>query len=95
MDQNLEAILFYLFSTYSGPAMATYFGSGSGMIWLDNVDCVGTETSILDCKHNGWAVHNCAHSEDVGVKCSVQRSTSEPLSTTEGMHTNDNTSVAG
>ncbi|XP_011409971.1 PREDICTED: scavenger receptor cysteine-rich domain superfamily protein-like [Amphimedon queenslandica] len=46
-----------------------YFGQGSGRIWLDNVQCVGTETSISNCPKNAYGVHNCGHNEDAGLRC--------------------------
>ena len=42
---------------------------GSGRIWLDNVECTGSETRLVDCRANPLGTHNCGHSEDAGVMC--------------------------
>ena len=46
-----------------------FYGQGSGQIWLDDVNCVGTESMIESCSHGGWGSHNCDHRHDAGIKC--------------------------
>ena len=49
-----------------------YYGRGRGKkIWLDNLNCVGTEQTIRNCSHMGWNVHDCKHRDDAGVKCAT------------------------
>ncbi|XP_038054185.1 neurotrypsin-like [Patiria miniata] len=44
--------------------------SGSGPIYLSNVDCDGTEQSLDQCQHDGLGVHEgCSHMMDVYVEC--------------------------
>ncbi|XP_065277182.1 soluble scavenger receptor cysteine-rich domain-containing protein SSC5D [Emys orbicularis] len=46
------------------------FGRGSEHIWLDNVNCTGTEAALSDCRARPWGDSNCTHGEDAGVECS-------------------------
>ena len=57
----------------SAPGSA-HFGAGSGQIWMDNVGCSGSESSIANCPHRGWGVENCGHNEDASVICSSKPS---------------------
>ena len=43
------------------------YGRGSGLIHMDDVRCIGNETSLTDCPH--IMNHNCGHSEDASVRC--------------------------
>ena len=50
-------------------ALTSGFTNGAGQIWLDNVQCIGTETRLIDCPANALGNHNCVHAEDAGVVC--------------------------
>lgn len=49
--------------------VSSHYGPGTGAIFLDDVQCNGTETALLDCTNNGIGSHNCGHLEDAGVRC--------------------------
>ena len=40
-----------------------------GPIWMDDVDCSFQHEVLDQCRFRGWGVHNCRHSDDVGVIC--------------------------
>ena len=69
--QNLTACRCKLITYLIGVTAVSFatFGAGTGSIWLDNVQCVGTETRLIDCPANAIGSHNCVHSEDAGVRC--------------------------
>lgn len=57
---------------YQGDAVAQHqarYGQGSGPIWLDSMDCQGTETDLRLCRKSQPAASDCSHSEDVSVTC--------------------------
>jgi len=53
----------------TGTYIGNHYGSGTGQIWLDDLQCTGSETSFINCTHNGWAVHSCLHTQDVSIVC--------------------------
>ena len=53
----------YIAGYYSSPTPTFYH--------LDDVGCVGNETALIQCEHNGIGVGNCYEGwEDAGVTCS-------------------------
>ncbi|XP_071157151.1 scavenger receptor cysteine-rich domain-containing protein DMBT1-like [Mytilus edulis] len=78
-DQREAQVICRMLGKPSYGALAkgnAFYGAGRGQIWLDNVNCVGNETSISQCGSRGWGVNNCGHSEDASVSCSGRTATS-------------------
>ena len=48
-----------------------HFGEGDDIInSLDNVECIGNETSIFDCQHTTY--YGCLNKSAVGIRCSSE-----------------------
>ena len=45
------------------------FDEGTGRIWLDNVECTGSERRLTNCLFNSSGVDSCTHAQDAGVRC--------------------------
>lgn len=70
----------------SAPGSAR-FGQGTGQIWLDDVNCAGSESVLTECRAKPWGDHNCNHKEDAAVECSGTANVCHDMwSTMEGMH---------
>ena len=48
---------------------SAHFGAGVGPIYLDNVDCSGSESNLTDCQSSSFVSCYYGHSEDAGVRC--------------------------
>ena len=53
---------------FGSPTKKSHFGSVPADFAMDNVKCVGNETSIFNCAHD--TVDNCGSSKGAGVICS-------------------------
>ena len=47
------------------PGSSSPFGKGSGEIILDDLQCIGNESSLFECQRQS----NCDHLEDAAVVC--------------------------
>ena len=68
-----DARLFCRLLGYGNASLAVLgstFGQGSGPVWLDDLQCAGTEPSFFQCQHLSFGRHNChGHLGDAGVMC--------------------------
>ena len=63
-------VLFYMCKLADAVAFSNaHFGRGAGPIYLDNIDCSGSESNLFNCSNS--SVVNCAsgHWDDAGVRC--------------------------
>ncbi|XP_049270836.1 uncharacterized protein LOC119393259 isoform X3 [Rhipicephalus sanguineus] len=46
------------------------YGPGKGPSWLEDVHCLGTESSLEACRSSPWGYSDCSHDKDVAIACS-------------------------
>ncbi|XP_072027048.1 scavenger receptor cysteine-rich domain-containing protein DMBT1-like [Amphiura filiformis] len=44
-------------------------------MWLDNIECVGSEVMLAACSHSQWGMVGCSSDREAGVKCAESGST--------------------
>ena len=63
-------IVILLSTTGSRAFRSAQFGEGTGAVFLEGLECVGTETSLLDCPMDTpLGTSLCDHSDDAGIRC--------------------------
>jgi hypothetical protein len=66
--------MFFTYSDAKRALSASEFGEGTlDNILLDEVQCMGDETSLENCPHDPWRQHDCRSYEVAGVVCEANR----------------------
>ncbi|KAL5460311.1 hypothetical protein EMCRGX_G033753 [Ephydatia muelleri] len=60
------------------------FGAGSGRIYLNNLVCMGSESSLLGCPQASIGLLDCTHYQDAGVVCIAPPCTNGALRLADG-----------
>ena len=50
----------------------SYFEEGSGLVYLESLECAGNESTLLECPKDEdveIGLTQCDHSRDVGMRC--------------------------
>ena len=70
IDIIITSFKFWFSTGLSFGLKSAFFGSGSGPILLDEINCIGSESNLLQCLPAGsLGRHDCLHSEDAAVIC--------------------------
>ena len=60
---------FFFFLTGAAALIQAVFGEGTGRIWLDSVQCTGSERALTNCTSSSSGNNSCTHEHDAEVRC--------------------------
>ncbi|CAE1270069.1 DMBT1 [Acanthosepion pharaonis] len=86
-DNNDAKVICRMMGYSSGEVISNVFGQGQGTIWLDELDCTGSEYDLEVCPNLSWGVHDCTHREDVAVQCFNEASLTTSIPPTSNLET--------
>ena len=69
-DENDAAVVCH--QAGYGPPVRYWIDPGHrrhGRIWLDDLQCDGTEDTLSECQSSTWGDTNCDHTQDIFVEC--------------------------
>ncbi|XP_077864207.1 scavenger receptor cysteine-rich domain superfamily protein-like, partial [Saccoglossus kowalevskii] len=71
-NRDAEVICRELGFPFGGVAYpSAHYGQGSGQIWYENVQCDGTENSIISCPKATSGSTSCTHAQDASAACAA------------------------
>lgn len=65
----VESLVLIVGSADGGALTNAQFGLGTGHIWLDHIQCQGSEYFLHQCSHDDFGANDCSHSNDASVIC--------------------------
>ena len=71
-DQDTQVVCRQLGLSTTGGTVLLGFSPSTSLrvpIWLNNVNCNGSESRLIECQHKGLGNHNCDHDKDVFITC--------------------------
>lgn len=51
--------------------LVSFGGVNLGLMWLDDLNCIGIEYMLVVCVYGGWRISDCNYGKDVGVICDI------------------------
>ena len=70
-NNNASLLPLIIVSFVAGHVGSSCFSSGTGRIWMSDVQCTGSERALANCAASLNATYSCTHSQDVGVQCAT------------------------